>query len=85
MEYHMFWATNQMPLLEPMMTYCLLEPQQQISMKFELKYAENLSRKCILCYLQNVVTLFRHQSVNYSHFLFMAATFAFIAEYPSQL
>ena len=34
-------------LHEPMQTYCKLDPQKQTSVKFESKYKDFHSRKCI--------------------------------------
>ena len=37
-------------LPEPMLTYCQLDPQEQISVKFHSKYKIFHSRKCIWTY-----------------------------------
>ena len=51
MAYHLDGAQ---PLSEPMLTYCQLEPKEDISMKFYLKLKYFLSRKCIwACCLRN--------------------------------
>ena len=42
------------PLPEPMLAFCLLDPYEQTSVKFESKYKNFLSWKCIWkCRLQN--------------------------------
>ena len=42
------------PLPEPMLTYCQLDPWEQNSLKFELKYETVHSQKCIWnCHLHN--------------------------------